>query len=57
VRVGFIINRQKGSHMILRRANPYARVVVPDHKRIRPGTLRQILNEAGISVQRLLELL
>ena len=57
VRVGFIINRQKGSHMILRRANPCARVVVPDHKRIRPGTLRQIMNEAGITVQRLLELL
>ena len=24
--------------MILRRAEPHARVVVPDHKRIRPGT-------------------
>ena len=57
LRVGFVVTRQKGSHMILRRANPYARVVVPDHKRVRPGTLRQILNEAGITVQRLLELL
>jgi predicted RNA binding protein YcfA (HicA-like mRNA interferase family) len=55
-RVGFIVNRQRGSHIILKRADPYARVVVPDHKRIRPGTLRQILNEAGITVERLLEL-
>jgi predicted RNA binding protein YcfA (HicA-like mRNA interferase family) len=55
-RAGFVVNRQKGSHIILRRGDPYARVVVPDHKRIRPGTLRQILTEAGLTVERLLEL-
>jgi len=27
-RVGFVFRRQKGSHMILRRDTPYARVVV-----------------------------
>jgi predicted RNA binding protein YcfA (HicA-like mRNA interferase family) len=54
--VGFIVNRQKGSHIILRRAEPYARVVVPDHRPLRPGTLRQILHEAGISVEQLLRL-
>jgi predicted RNA binding protein YcfA (HicA-like mRNA interferase family) len=56
VRVGFVVNRQRGSHIVLRRGNPYARVVVPDHKQVRPGTLRQILNEAGMTVERLLEL-
>jgi predicted RNA binding protein YcfA (HicA-like mRNA interferase family) len=56
LRVGFVVNRQKGSHIILKRGDPYARVVVPDHKQLRPGTLRQILNEAGITVERLLEL-
>ncbi len=56
VRVGFVVNRQKGSHIVLRRGNPYARVVVPDHKHVRPGTLRQILNEAGVTVEQLLEL-
>ena len=56
-RVGFVVNRQKGSHIVLRRENPFARVVVPDHKQIRLGTLRQILNEAGLSVEQLLELL
>jgi predicted RNA binding protein YcfA (HicA-like mRNA interferase family) len=55
LKVGFVVNRQRGSHIILRRASPYARVTVPDHKQIRPGTLRQILNEAGMSVERLLE--
>jgi predicted RNA binding protein YcfA (HicA-like mRNA interferase family) len=56
-RIGFVFQRQKGSHMILRRENPVARVVVPDHSRIRPGTLRQILHEAGLSVEQLKELL
>lgn len=56
VRVGFVISRQRGSHIILRRDNPYARVVVPDHNRVRPGTLRQILNEAKLTVEQLLNL-
>ena len=56
LRVGFVVNRQRGSHIILRRGNPYARVVVPYHQRVRPGTLRQILNEAGVTVEQLLEL-
>ncbi|MEO8662696.1 MAG: type II toxin-antitoxin system HicA family toxin [Bryobacteraceae bacterium] len=56
-RIGFVFQRQKGSHMILRRNNPYARVVVPDHKRLRPGTLRQILHEAGLTADQLRDLL
>ena len=49
----FVFQRQKGSHMILRREDPYGRVVVP----LRPGTLRQILNQAAISVEKLIKLL
>jgi predicted RNA binding protein YcfA (HicA-like mRNA interferase family) len=56
LKVGFVVNRQKGSHIILRRGDPYARVVVPNHKRVRLGTLRQILNQAGVTVEQLLKL-
>ncbi|MBZ5632503.1 MAG: type II toxin-antitoxin system HicA family toxin [Acidobacteriia bacterium] len=56
-KAGFEFRRQKGSHMILRRASPYARVVVPNHRRVRLGTLRQILHEAGLTVEELKELL
>jgi len=56
-RVGFVLRRQAGSHMILRREIPYARVTVPDHKQLRLGTLKSILNEAGLTVEQLLELL
>jgi predicted RNA binding protein YcfA (HicA-like mRNA interferase family) len=46
-RVGFVFRRQRGSHMVLRRDDPYARVVVPDHNQIRPGTLRHIIRMPG----------
>jgi predicted RNA binding protein YcfA (HicA-like mRNA interferase family) len=51
LRVGFVVNRQRGSHIVLRRGNPYTRVVVPDHKQVRPGILRQILTEAGLTME------
>ena len=56
-RAGFVFRRQKSSHMILRRDNPYARVTVPDHKQVRIGTLRRIMAEAGLSLEELLHLL
>ncbi len=56
-RVGFIIQRQRGSHIILRRESPHARVVVPNHKTLRVGTLRAILHEANLTVEQLLEIL
>jgi predicted RNA binding protein YcfA (HicA-like mRNA interferase family) len=55
LKVGFIVKRQRGSHIILRRVDPPARVVVPDHKALRIGTLRSILNAAGITVEDLLK--
>ncbi len=56
-KVGFIVKRQRGSHIILRRTEPAVRVVVPDHKALRIGTLRSILSNAGLTVDDLLKLL
>jgi predicted RNA binding protein YcfA (HicA-like mRNA interferase family) len=56
-KIGFVVKRQRGSHIILQREKPPARVVVPDHKNLRVGTLRTILNSAGLTVEELLELL
>lgn len=56
-RAGFVFRRQTGSHMILRRDDPYARAVVPDHKQIRLGTLRRILADSGISADDFISLL
>ena len=46
----FYFKRQQGSHIILRRDNPFAQVVVPDHKELDRGTLRAIIRQAGLSV-------
>lgn len=50
MKIGFYFKRQEGSHMILRRDNPFAQVVVPDHKELDRGTLRAIIRQAGLSV-------
>ena len=56
-RAGFAFRRQTGSHMMLRRDQPYARVVVPDHKQLRPGTLRRMIADADLTVEQFVELL
>ncbi len=56
-RAGFVFRRQTGSHMILRRDEPHARVVVPDHKAVRQGTLRRIIADAGLTVDQFIALL
>jgi len=56
-RRGFRLKRQQGSHMILRRDDPFAQVVVPDHKQLDRGTLRAILRQAGVSVEDFVALL
>jgi predicted RNA binding protein YcfA (HicA-like mRNA interferase family) len=43
-RAGFVFRRQSGSHMILRRDEPHARVVLPDHKQIRAGHDRRSIH-------------
>ena len=56
-RAGFLFRRQSGNHMILRRDEPHARVIVPDHKHVRTGTLRRIIADAGMTVDQFLKLL
>jgi predicted RNA binding protein YcfA (HicA-like mRNA interferase family) len=55
--VGFYLKRQTGSHLILRRDEPFAQVVVPDHKVLDRGTLRAIIRQAGLSVDEFVSLL
>lgn len=57
-KIGYELDRQHGSHMILRHADPpFRRLVVPDHKEVRRGTLRAIIRQAGLSVSEFLELI
>jgi len=56
-RAGFRIRRQQSSHIVLRRDDPFAQLVVPDHKELDRGTLRAILRQAGIPIDEFIELL
>jgi predicted RNA binding protein YcfA (HicA-like mRNA interferase family) len=56
-KAGFYLKRQKGSHIVLRRDDPFAQVVVPDHTAIDTGTLAGILHGARLSVVDLLRLI
>jgi len=54
-RLGFILLRQKGSHIILRRGPTGC--VVPNHREIKTGTLSGILKQAGVSAEEFIETL
>ncbi|MBM4275292.1 MAG: type II toxin-antitoxin system HicA family toxin [Deltaproteobacteria bacterium] len=56
-KAGFYFIRQEGSHIILRKDNPFAQLVVPDHKELDRGTLRAILRQAGVGLDDFLRLL
>jgi predicted RNA binding protein YcfA (HicA-like mRNA interferase family) len=49
VRLGFVFKRQSGSHAIFRRGNRGC--VVPMHREISRGTLKGILEQAGLTVE------
>jgi len=56
-KLGFSVLRQHGSHIIMRRDDPYAQTVVPNHRKIDRGTLRAILRQIGINPHDLMPLL
>ena len=56
-RAGFRIHRQRGSHIVMVRDDPYAQVIVPAHRTIATGTLGDILDGAGLTVEQFISLL
>jgi len=56
-KLGFALDRQKGSHLILFRADPPTTLSVPDHHELDRGTLRSLIRQAGISPAELSRLL
>ena len=56
-KAGFYFKRQEGSHVIFRRDDPFAQLVVPDHKELDRGTLRAILRQSGLGVDEFVKLL
>jgi predicted RNA binding protein YcfA (HicA-like mRNA interferase family) len=55
--MGFLIDRQRGSHIILVHEDPRTTVSIPDHKELDRGTLRAIIRQVGLSVDEFTALL
>jgi predicted RNA binding protein YcfA (HicA-like mRNA interferase family) len=47
---GFELSRQHGSHMIMFKATDHGGITVPipDHRELRPGTLRRIIEQSEL---------
>ena len=57
-KIGYETDHQTGSHIILRHKQyPYQRLTVPNHKEIAKGTLRSIIEDAGLTVDTFIDLL
>jgi len=57
-RIGYRLDHQTGSHLILRHETPpHRRLTVPDHRELAKGTLRSLIREAGLSVEEFSRLL
>ena len=56
-KIGFYFKRQEGSHIVLRRDDPFSQVIVPNHRELDRGTLRAIIRQAGMSVDEISKLL
>ena len=51
-KLGYEVDHQRGSHIILRHKDPpHRRITVPDHKEMAKGTLRHLIRESGLTVE------
>ena len=56
-KVGFVIYRQRGSHITVVRQNPPGQTTIPNHKELDRGTLRAIIRQTGLTVEEFVALL
>ena len=52
-----VLRQAKGSHITLRRDEPFTQLVVPGHKELDTGTLRAVIRQADITVDEFIGLL
>jgi len=51
LRDGWLMVRQKGSHMILIKPGDLVTLSIPDHKEVAKGTLRGLIRSSGLTVE------
>jgi predicted RNA binding protein YcfA (HicA-like mRNA interferase family) len=56
-RAGWLMARQKGSHVMLTKPHRKANLSVPLHRELDPGTLRGLIRDSGMTVAEFVALL
>ncbi len=54
-RLGLVVARQRGSHVVMRRGS--SGCVVPNHRELKVGTLAGLLRQGGVSAEDFVEAL
>jgi predicted RNA binding protein YcfA (HicA-like mRNA interferase family) len=58
MRLGFVLDRQKGSHAVYLRSSDRRRLTIPMHNRdLKSGTLHGLIRDMGISREEFISLL
>ena len=52
--LGWVIARQRGSHIIMTRLGHIATLSVPKHREVARGTLRSLIARAGLTIEEFL---
>ena len=57
VRAGWTVEGQTGSHVMLTKDGERATLSIPQHREVKPGTLRAIIRTANMTVDQFLSFL
>ena len=53
---GFIVVRRRGSHIVMTKMGHAATLSIPEHRVVKPGTLRALIRQSGLSVEEFVDL-
>ena len=53
--LGWMVARQRGSHIVMVKEGSIATLSVPNHRVVAKGTLRSLIRSAGLTVEEFLE--
>jgi len=57
-KLGYVVNHQRGSHIVLRRSEPpHTHLSIPERKELARGTLRALIRQSGLTVEGFIKLL
>jgi predicted RNA binding protein YcfA (HicA-like mRNA interferase family) len=51
-KAGWIVARQKGSHVMMTKPNYQWTLSIPQHDELGPGLLRKLIRQAGLSIEK-----